>query len=211
MAGKPRIHALLLKGRVEAGGSTCCSVPRPKSMDISIRRWTPADLPAIPRLLLDTWLEAYGSFIPREDLVGYLHAQYSQSKLEGLFADPEVAGYVAVEGEAVVGYSKLYHARAEQRLYVHQLYILPARQGLGLGHRLMARAEERARELGADRLWLGVMVKNAQAVAWYRKMGLTVTETSPFVMGSTSVEHYIGYLPLPLPRAVPPQPDPASR
>jgi ribosomal protein S18 acetylase RimI-like enzyme len=167
-------------------------------MIISIRCWIRADLPTIQRLLLDTWLDAYGSFIPREDLVGYLHAQYSQAKLEALFADPDVTGLVAEVDGALVGYAKLYHARTEQRFYVHQLYILPARQGFGLGHRLMACAEERARELGADRIWLGVMVKNPQAVAWYKKMGLTVTETSPFVMGSTTVDHYIGYLPLPL-------------
>ena len=170
-------------------------------MSISIRRWLRTDLPTIQRLLLDTWLDAYGSFIPREDLTGYLHAQYSQPKLEALFADPDVTGLVAEADGAVIGYAKLYHARAEQRFYVHQLYILPARQGLGLGHRLMACAEERARELGADRIWLGVMVKNAQAVAWYKKMGFTLTETSPFVMGSTTVDHYIGYLPLPLPKA----------
>jgi diamine N-acetyltransferase len=167
-------------------------------MIISVRRWLQADLPTIQRLLLQTWLDAYGSFIPREDLVGYLHAQYSQSKLEALFADPDVTGLVAEVDGALVGYAKLYHARAEQRFYVHQLYILPPKQGLGLGHRLMACAEERARELGADRIWLGVMVKNAQAVAWYKKMGFTLTETSPFVMGSTTVDHYIGYLPLPL-------------
>ena len=57
------------------------------SMNSSIRRWIQGDLPTIQRLLLETWLDAYGSFIPREDLVGYLHAQYSQPKLEGLFAD----------------------------------------------------------------------------------------------------------------------------
>jgi ribosomal protein S18 acetylase RimI-like enzyme len=169
-------------------------------MTISLQRWRRPDLPAIQRLLLDTWLDAYEPFIPREDLVGYLHTQYSQAKLETLFADPDVTGLVAEVEGAVVGYAKLYHARAEHRFYVHQLYILPARQGLGLGHRLMARAEERARELEADRIWLGVMVKNAQAVAWYKKLGFTVTETSPFVMGSTTVDHYIGYLPLPLPK-----------
>ncbi len=167
-------------------------------MIVSIRRWTQADLPTVQRLLLDTWLDAYGSFIPRGDLVGYLNTQYSQAKLEALFADPDVTGLVAEVDGAVAGYAKLYHARAEQRFYVHQLYILPARQGLGLGHRLMACAEAHARELGTDRIWLGVMVKNAQAVAWYKKMGFTVTETAPFVMGSTTVDHYIGCLPLPL-------------
>ena len=180
-------------------------------MSLSIRRWLPADLPAIQRLLLETWLDAYGPFIPREDLAGYLQTQYSQAKLEALFADPDVTGLVAELAGAVVGYAKLYHARAEQRFYVHQLYILPARQGLGLGHRLMACAEERARELGADRIWLGVMVKNAQAVAWYQKMGFTVTETAPFVMGSTTVDHYIGCLPLPLPKARPQRADPPAR
>jgi diamine N-acetyltransferase len=173
-----------------------------QSQSISIRRWAQPDLPAIQRLLLETWLNAYGSFIPREDLVGYLHVQYSQSKLEALLADADVTGLVAELEGALAGYAKLFHARAEQRFYVHQLYILPASQGCGLGHRLMAAAEERARELGADRIWLGVMVKNAQAVAWYNKMGYTVTETSPFAMGSTTVDHYIGYLPLPLPKSV---------
>jgi ribosomal protein S18 acetylase RimI-like enzyme len=170
-------------------------------MSVPIRRWLRADLPTIQRLLRQTWLEAYGSFIPRADLAGYLHTQYSEAKLEGLFADPDVTGLVAEVEGAVVGYAKLYHARAEQRFYVHQLYILPAKQGLGLGRRLMACAEERARALGADRIWLGVMVKNVRAVAWYKNMGYTVTETLPFVMGSTTVDHYIGYLPLPLPEA----------
>jgi ribosomal protein S18 acetylase RimI-like enzyme len=170
-------------------------------MSISVRRWTWADLPTIQRLLLETWVDAYGSFIPREDLAGYLQTQYSQAKLEALFEDQDVTGLVAEVDGAVAGYEKMYHARAEQRFYVHQLYILPARQGLGLGHRLMACAEERARELGAGRIWLGVMVKNTQAVTWYKKMGLVVTETAPFVMGSTTVDHYIGYLPLPLARS----------
>jgi diamine N-acetyltransferase len=180
-----------------------------------IRPWTQADLPAIQRLLLETWLEAYGGFIPRADVAGYLYTQYSQPKLEALFADPDVTGLVAEAEGAVAGYAKLYHARAEKRFYLHQLYVLPAWQGLGLGHRLMACAEERARELGADRIWLGVMVKNERAVAWYRKLGYTVTETAPFAMGSTTVDHYIGYLPLPLARrmveAPPSREQPRSR
>ena len=72
-------------------------------MTISLRRWLRADLPAIQRLLLDTWLDAYGPFIPREDLVGYLHAQYSQSKLETMFDDPDVTGLVAEADGAVIG------------------------------------------------------------------------------------------------------------
>jgi ribosomal protein S18 acetylase RimI-like enzyme len=165
---------------------------------ISVRRWTEADLPVIQHLLLETWLDAYSSFIPRSDLVGYLEAQYSPPKLRALFSDPDVTGFVAETGGEVAAYAKTFHARAEQRFYLHQLYVRPPKQGTGLGHLLMAQAEERARELGFDRIWLGVMVKNQQAVAWYKKMGYAVTETAPFIMGTTTVDHYIGYVPLPL-------------
>jgi ribosomal protein S18 acetylase RimI-like enzyme len=167
-------------------------------MSISIRRWERADLPTIQQLLLETWLDAYVGFVPRQDLVDYLHTEYSQAKLGALFEHPDVTGYLAQVDGPMAGYAKLYHARAEGRLYLHQLYVLPARQRLGLGTRLLAYAEELARGLGAQRIWLGVMVRNARAVAWYRKLGYTVTETSPFVMGATTVDHYVGYLPLPL-------------
>ncbi len=170
-------------------------------MNITIRGWTRTDLPVVHHLLLETWLDAYASFIPRHDLIGYLEAQYSQAKLEALLEDNDVTGLVAEVDGVVAGYEKIYRSRDEGRVYVHQLYILPAKLGLGLGHRLMAAAEKRARKFGADRIWLGVMVQNTQAVAWYKKMGYTVTETAPFVMGSTTVDHYIGYLPLPLLRS----------
>jgi diamine N-acetyltransferase len=168
-------------------------------MTVQTRPWAREDLPAIQALLLETWLDAYAPFIPREDVSGYLRQHYSLPKLEALFVDADVSGLLAEVDGAVAGYAKLYHARAEQRFYMHQLYVLPSQQGLGLGHSLMARAEQRALELRADRIWLGVMVQNARAVAWYQKMGYQIMQTSPFVMGSTTVDHYIGYLPLPLP------------
>jgi hypothetical protein len=42
-------------------------------------------------------------------------------------------------------------------------------------------------------------------------MGYTVTENSPFIMGSTTVDHYIGYLPLPLPKPHAQGADPTDR
>jgi ribosomal protein S18 acetylase RimI-like enzyme len=168
-------------------------------MSVTVRRWTRDDLPAVRQLLLETWLDAYSPFIARKDLVGYLDAHYSPSQLKALFVDPAVTGLVAVADGAISGYAKLYHPKTERRFSLHQLYVLPPKQGHGLGRRLMIAAEDRAREFGADRIWLGVMVKNIQAVNWYKKLGYTVTETSPFVMGASKVDHYIGYLLLPLP------------
>ena len=164
-------------------------------MNVTIRRWNRADLAGVQQLLRDTWRDAYGGFIPRHDLDDYLARHYPISKFEELLADPDVTGLIAEEDGALAGYAKLFQARAEQRFYLHQLYILPGHQGTGIGRRLMTVAEERARELGFDRIWLGVMIQNVRAVKWYQKLGFTVAETTPFVMGSTAVDHYIGYIP----------------
>jgi len=163
---------------------------------VSVRTWTPQDIAAVRTVLLDTWLDAYGSFIPESDLRGYLDQQYSESKLQELQQDPDVTGLVAEVDDTMAGYAKLYHERNANRFYVHQLYIHPKHQGSGVGRRLMIRAADLAGEQGFDRVWLGVMVKNTSAVQWYRAMGFEVEETSPFQMGSTSVEHFIGWVPL---------------
>src|SRR5215471_5351805 len=110
-------------------------------MSILTRPRTRQDLPTIQRLLLETWLDAYSPFIPREDLTAYLYKQYSEPKLDELLADPDVTGLIAETDGLSAGYAKLYYSRHEQRLYLHQLYVLPSKQGLGLGSRLLTCAE----------------------------------------------------------------------
>jgi len=101
-------------------------------MNISTRRWTRADLATVQQLLLETWLEAYGSFIPQTDLEGYLHTQYSELRLAALFADPDVTGLVAEVDGRVAGYAKLFHARAELKFYVHNSTFCRPGRGMGL-------------------------------------------------------------------------------
>jgi ribosomal protein S18 acetylase RimI-like enzyme len=79
---------------------------------------------------------------------------------------------------------------------VHQLYILSVYQNLGLGRKLIISAAERAQSMGLDKIWLGVMIKNEPAIAWYKKMGYEVVENVPFTMGKTTVDHFIGFIPV---------------
>jgi len=149
-------------------------------------------------VLLDTWLDAYGSFIPRRTC-GLSAHPYSQAKLEALFADPDVTGWSPRRMARWQGMpSCITHARSKGCTCISSI---SCRQNRGLGLATVSWPALRSvPELGAGQIWLGVMVKNAQAVGWYKRMGYTVTETAPFVMGSTTVDHYIGYLPLPLPK-----------
>jgi ribosomal protein S18 acetylase RimI-like enzyme len=163
---------------------------------ISFRRWELKDVESICQLLHDTWLATYAEFIPREDILEYLEGHYSEDILRSFFVDQDIVGFVAEVDGAVAGYEKTFYNRKENRLYVQQLYILPRYQGSGLGKQLMAFAADHAKTYDLDRVWLGVMVDNTAALLWYQNMGYQIMEKTPFILGKTTVEHFIGYVPV---------------
>jgi ribosomal protein S18 acetylase RimI-like enzyme len=110
--------------------------------------------------------------------------------------DPTVNGFIAEVEGAPVGYVKTKLNTEEKRYYVSSIYLLPEAQGKGIGRKLMLMAAEESEANGFDRVYLGVMVKNRPALDWYSKMGFQRVETAPFTMGTTSVDHFIGYIPL---------------
>jgi len=163
---------------------------------ILYRRWDGDDAGGIRALLRETWIDAYGAFIPREDILSYLDAHYDIESIRGFIGDPNIAGFVAEADATICGCVKTFFHAGEKRLYVQQLYILPEFQSRGIGSQLMAFAAERAKTLDLDRVWLGVMIRNTSAVLWYEKMGYRIVENAPFTMGKTEVDHYIGYVPV---------------
>jgi diamine N-acetyltransferase len=163
---------------------------------IAYRRWNMSDVESIRQLLLDTWMDTYSEFIPREDILEYLNEHYDTNSLRTFIDDQNVVGFIAEVDGAMAGYGKTFYNKEEMRLYVQQLYILPRFQGLGLGKQLMAFAAEHAKTFNLDRVWLGVMEKNMSALLWYQNMGYRIAEKIPFTMGKTQVDHYIGYVPI---------------
>jgi diamine N-acetyltransferase len=165
-------------------------------MRISYRRWELKDVESIRQLLHDTWLDTYVKFIPYEDILEYLNEHYSADIIRSFFDDRYIVGFVAEVDGAVAGYEKTFYNQEEKRLYVQQLYILPRYQGWGLGKQLMVFAADHAKTYDLDRVWLGVMGDNTAALLWYQNMGYQVREKTPFTLGKTTVEHYIGFVPV---------------
>jgi ribosomal protein S18 acetylase RimI-like enzyme len=163
-------------------------------MKIIYRRWQENDLPAIQNLLLETWLDAYSSFIPEDDLRDYNNATYNQQALAAMYRQAGVNGFVADSDGRLVGCVRTRMAEDEHRFYVPSLYVLPHFQGKGIGKSLMNMAVKEAIALGQDRIWIGIMEKNKEGLDWYRKYGYNVVEEAPFTMGKTTVNHYIGYV-----------------
>lgn len=163
---------------------------------IRIREWEPGDIETVREITWTTWLDAYRSFIPEADLKEYFGSVYTSEALRTLMASPQFRGLLAVEGAAAAGYAKIRFVPEEARCYVSSLYVLPAWQGRGCGHLLLAAAERHARAFGVQEIWLGVMTQNIPALRWYERNGFTFVDEQPFTMGSTTVPHRIGFRPL---------------
>ncbi len=162
-------------------------------MGIVIRSWQKVDLASVRRITWHSWISTYASFIPENDLKFYFDIHYTEEALLSMFDDPFTQGFVAETDHQIAGYARLFFNRDENRLYVPSLYFLPDFQGQGMGRQLLEAAEEYAAEKELDELWIGVMVKNNQALVFYRKVGFQFVREEPFTMGKTTVSHLIGY------------------
>jgi len=168
-------------------------------MEILIRPWLRGDLPAVRRILWESWMAAYSPFIPVEDLRDYFQSTYQIDALARLFESPRVHGFIGEADGEPAGYARTQFHEGENRLYLASLYLLPAYQGVGIGGRLLGAAEQKALEYDLRELWVGVMTQNEAAGRWYGKRGFRFVKEEPFRMGKTTVSHQIGYKPLAAP------------
>ena len=162
-------------------------------MKIIIRPWKKGDLESIRSITWRSWISTYSSFIPEDDLKSYFDIYYTEVSFLSMFNDPLMQGFIARVNGRLAGYIRLFFSEDENRLYVPSLYLLPDFQGQDIGSRLLEAAEGYAIEKNLDELWLGVMVKNRQALWFYRKAGFQFVREEPFTMGKTTVAHLIGY------------------
>jgi ribosomal protein S18 acetylase RimI-like enzyme len=161
------------------------------STEIILRNWTKEDFQTVRNILLVTWKDAY-HFIPEKDIITHLENYYSEAKLLELFNNHLVRGILAEIESRPIGWMKLYNDELVEKFFISSLYVLPEFQGYGIGKKLLQKAEETAKKLKHDKVWLGVMKDNVKALEWYRKIGFQFIEEEPFKMGETEVMHLIG-------------------
>ncbi|MDP3097721.1 MAG: GNAT family N-acetyltransferase [Syntrophales bacterium] len=162
-------------------------------MEILIRPWRMEDLPAVRRILWESWMAAYSAFVPEEDLRAYHEETYRIESLTHLYESPFVHGFIGeADGEAA-GFARTQFNKSENRLFLASLYLLPDFQRKGIGGRLLRAAEEKALAYNLGDLWVGVMVQNEAARRWYEKRGFRFVREEPFRMGGTTVPHLIGF------------------
>lgn len=150
---------------------------------VEIRDASRADLDGLCQVARVTWRATYADVLPYEDIDAFLDRYYHPDELEALAKRFSQTFLVAVDGGEVVGY-------ATTGLNEHGLptlfafYVLPDRQGEGIGSALWFEVINRFHEAGFDAFNLWVHEGNTPARQYYERRGAIRGEVTEFPVGS---------------------------
>lgn len=150
-----------------------------------IRDYTSADQPAFRQLNVE-WITRYFALEPA-DLKALDHPQEYILEPGGCILLAERAGQV-------VGACALVKLSGEAGYELAKMAVSPRVQGQGLGYRLGQAAVQRARELGAARLYLESNSVLTPAISLYRKLGFQPVANppaSPYARANVFMEMYL--------------------
>lgn len=132
------------------------------------RRATPADAPAITRLVA-------AAYRPYESLIGRTPLPMLTDQAEAIRAH-EV--WVLDGDIGLTGVIEL--VPRDDHLWVENVAIAPAAQGHGLGRLLLAHAEDEARQRGLPEMGLLTNERYVENITMYRRYGYRETHREPF-------------------------------
>ena len=148
--------------------------------DLAIRLATPADVPALHRLIEGAYRgdSARRGWTHEADLLG--GQRTDEAALREMLADAAQRLLAAEQAGALVGCVSL-RDLPDGGAHLGLLTVDPARQAGGLGRRLLEAAEEDARARGAGRMEMTVIARRSELIAWYERRGYRLTgERRPF-------------------------------
>ncbi len=148
-----------------------------------IRRAEEKDAPRISALLKQV-LEVHAAVRP--DMYRSGTQKYSEADVKKLLADPDCVLFVETdETDRTVGYAICFvHEIGDdgivvgrRELYIDDLCVDETARRTGVGQRLFEHVKAFAKEQGFDWITLNVWNDNVNALAFYRRMGLTERKT----------------------------------
>lgn len=146
-----------------------------------------------------TFYETFRPHNTEEDMQMYISLAYSISAIKQNLSKTNVHYFLGYLGNQDAGYVKLIENPKDIKLEgrvmeLEKIYLRKAFQGSGLATSLMNLAIEKSKELGFEKLYLGVWQENERAITFYKKMGFEVFDTRKFQLGSRWCEDYLMYI-----------------
>lgn len=164
-------------------------------MSVTYRNATSTDASALAELGTRTFIHTFGHLYQPSDLEIFLQ-NHSPANWEKELKDPAFEVWVAELEGKLVGYVKLgpphlpFEPRGEAA-ELRQLYVVEELKGHGVANELMQWVIQRARDRGADYLYLSVFTENHRARRFYEKYDFEPEGTYAFMVGSHADEDIV--------------------
>lgn len=151
------------------------------------------DASMIADLSRDTFYETYAEENTPENMVKFMHYQFSKEQLMDEVGKKENHFFLAYINDAVVGYIKLKdathkHFGDNNGVEISRFYARKAFIGKGVGKTLMETALNYAQKNGKEWIWLVVWKQNTRAIRFYESFGYCIFEECTFVLGD-DIQH----------------------
>jgi diamine N-acetyltransferase len=159
----------------------------------SLRPGRPDDALALAEFGARAFRDTFAAHNRPEDMDAYVSLAYGVRQQSDELADPRVSVIVADSAEgAMIGYAIVRQApdetppcvTGERPVELTRIYVDQGWHGRGVGEALMRSVIERARERGAETLWLGVWEHNPRARAFYARWGFREVGEHSFPLGA---------------------------
>lgn len=147
-----------------------------------------------------------------DNIVAFINANLSAARFAEYLADPDRVVLTARDGSRMVGYVMLIRGVIDDpdvlravtlrpAVELSKMYVLTDAHGAGASAALMAAVLNRAEELDAKCVWLGVNQENRRAQRFYAKHGFRINGTKTFRVGAHVENDYVMVRPIQLPPA----------
>ncbi|KXW75179.1 GNAT family N-acetyltransferase [Mycolicibacterium phlei] len=172
-------------------------------MPVEVTAAVDADLPELADVAARTFPLACPPAVTPDNIAAFIAENLSQARFRDYLADPERDVLVARADGGILGYAMLIRGvpdddpdvqaavTARPAVEVSKLYVLPENHGSGVAAALMAASVQRARQLGAAVVWLGVNQQNRRAQRFYAKQGFEVGGTKTFRLGAAIENDFV--------------------
>ncbi|TGJ83641.1 hypothetical protein E0Z10_g5126 [Xylaria hypoxylon] len=160
---------------------------------ITIGHALTSEAAAIAKIGADTFTATFGFSVSAEDLASFLAETYSETTVLADLQDPAVQTWAARDSSGkVVGLVQLVRGLSEPcvpgdattHAELRRLYVDTTAHGRGIGSKLIAAVEEKARAEGFKQLWLTVWENNPKAERLYARLGYHSVGDVNFITGT---------------------------
>jgi len=133
----------------------------------------------------------------QENFKVYLKNAFAHAQMMKEIQDPNSTYFGLIEDGKIIAYLKVNFLsnqtmeRPDNHIEIERFYILPEKQGKGLGRYLLNWISEWAVDKNYVKLWLRSWERNDGGIAFYKKMGLTIKGTAEYKFEESDDVDYV--------------------